>query len=173
MYNLIIIGGKPGSGKTTLLKQFERLNIASLGIDEMYLKAPRDPNIQNWFEDQVFLDTAYTLFKEAILQAMHHNKPIAIETTGTGKRWADLFAELRVKFADQIITIYLETSQETSTKRVRDRNETDYPIKMTEERLDTFFKLAKDAPREYQQVIDADRPLDEVFDEILSLIKDT
>jgi thymidylate kinase len=77
------------------------------------------------------------------------------------------------KFADQIITIYLETSQETSAKRVRDRNETDYPIKMTEERLDAFFKLAKDAPREYQHVIDADRPLDEVFDEILSLIKDT
>ncbi len=46
MYNLIIIGGKPGSGKTTLLKQLERLNIVSLGIDEMYLKAPRDPNIQ-------------------------------------------------------------------------------------------------------------------------------
>lgn len=173
MYNLVIIGGNPGSGKTTISKLLELQNFVSLGIDEMYLKAPRDPNIQNWFEDKIFLDAAYALFRDSILQAINNNKRIVIETTGTGKRWADLFAELRIKFADQIITIYLETSQETSAKRVRDRNKTDYPIKMTEERLDAFFKLAKDAPREYQYVINADRPLNETFDEILTLLKET
>lgn len=142
-----------------------------LGIDDMYLQAPRDPHIENWFEDRAFLDTAYALLRADILRALHENKRIAIETTGVSKRWTDLLTELKAKFGDQIITIYLETSSEISAKRIHDRNKTDYPIKMTEEKLDVFFKLGKDTSGAYQHVIDANRPLTETFSEIMSLLK--
>ncbi len=170
MYNLIIIGGNPGSGKTTISVLLEQQGFVRLGIDDMYQQAPRDPQIEHWFEDRAFLDAAYALFREHILKALQDKKRIVIETTGVSKRWTDLFAELQATFRNQIITIYLETSLETSAQRIEERNKTTYPFKMTKERLDAFFTLGKETSNAYQHVIDANRPLNEVFSEVMTLL---
>jgi thymidylate kinase len=171
MRNLIIIGGNPGSGKTAVSNFLVNRGLVKLGIDDFYQRTPRDPHIKNWFEDKAFLDLAYSHFKTEILLNLNQNKKIVIETTGVGNRWKELLAELESKFTEQIVTIYLNTTRETSKERIRERNKTEYPIKMPDERLDAFFALAKDAASGYQHVIDANGPLTDVFDQIVPLIE--
>lgn len=170
MPNLIIIGGHPGSGKTAISKSLEERGFVRLEIDQFYQQTPRNSEIQNWFDDSQFLDLAYESLKREALKNLSQGKKVVIETTGVGNRWKDLLKELESTFQDQLLTIYLQTSRETSVKRVQERNSTDYPIKMTDEELDKFFRLGKDTSSGYQQVIDADRPLAYVFASVISLV---
>jgi len=171
MYNLIILGGNPGSGKKTISKSLEQHGFTSLAIDDFYQKTQRNPEIKNWFEDKEFLDSAYASFREHILKALEQNKRLVIETTGVGNRWDELLTELESQYPDEIMKIYLETSKEVSAKRILARNETDYPIKMSEERLDAFLKLGKDTSRAYDHVIDANGTAEDIVQKILEFVK--
>jgi adenylate kinase family enzyme len=168
---LVILGGNPGSGKTHISTELEKHGFTCLAIDDFYQRAPRTPGIERWYEDKAFLDHAYAAFREAISDGIGAGKSIAIETTGVGNRWKSLLAELESIFKDQIVKIYLETTRETASQRIQARNETDYPIKMTEERLDTFFKLGQDTSSGYDHVVNANRSPDEVLKDVLEYVK--
>lgn len=170
MHNLVILGGNPGSGKSTISKLLEKQNFVHLEIDAFYQRAPRTPGIENWFEDQAFLDAAYAEFKKEILKNIAQGNKIVIETAGFGIRWKALFAELESIASDKIVTIYLDTSRETSLERINARNKTDHPIKMTEERLDNFLMLGKDTKNVFQHVVDANGSIDEVFEAVLGVV---
>ena len=171
MRDLIILGGNPGSGKTTISRLLEQYGFEHLSIDDFYQQTPRTPEIKNWFEDQTFLDQAYASFRKEIFDALDQDQHLVIETTGVGNRWKELVGELESKYKDRLIKIYLDTSRETSTQRIAARNETDYPIKMSEERLDAFFQLGKDTSSGYSHVIDANGAAEDLVQKILELVK--
>jgi len=171
MQDLIILGGNPGSGKTTISHLLEAYGFERLSIDDFYQQTPRSPEIKNWFEDQTFLDQAYASFRKEIFDALDQDQHLVIETTGVGNRWKELLSEFESKYHDRLIKIYLDTSRETSGQRIQARNETDYPIKMSEERLDAFFQLGKDTSSEYDQVIDANGATEDTLQAVLAFVK--
>lgn len=172
MYDLVIIGGNPGAGKSTVAARLEARGFFRLSIDDFYQKTPRDPLIERWFEDRVFLDAAYAAFKEGVARHLVRGQRVVLETTGVGNRWKAMLAELALEFPERIVTIYLEVSRQASVERIGRRNETDYPIKMSEEELNRFFKLAEDgeAKKAYRCVVNADRPLEEVLGDVVALV---
>ena len=172
MQKIIILSGNPGSGKTTIAKRLEEDGITRLSIDDFYQNSDRDSNINEWFRDEVFLDQSYKTFKTEILHQIENGSDIIIETSGVGKRWMEMFAELKKEHPKNLITIYLQIPKEESLKRVADRNQTDHPIKMDEERVNIFFEKSESILHDYDHVIDANRSIDQIYEEIKSLIEE-
>ena len=171
MHQLIILAGHPGSGKTSIADALASRGFVRLSIDDFYQTTPRDTTVGDWYRDEPFLDAAYAAFEAAITNRLERGERIVVETSGVGKRWRKLLADLVSKYADRLTMIYLKISRETSEARIRERNATDYPIKITDEAwLRDFFDRGEGLSAEYEHVIDAERPLEEVITEVEAII---